>query len=419
MKRPKMNFKVLFDNDKFLWFFSFLFAFMMWFTVVNTIYTSTDRTITGVPVSFNTAGTSLEALGLDAVLDEPLTVKVDISGERSIVAEVDREDILVEADLTGVTAAGEYTIRLSASDRLGRGFDVTGVHPREVQVRFDRTVTKTLPVTVDLSGLTYPDGYVIGDEYVNVQSVTISGPESDVSRVVSCVARAKKAGGITKTEVLDTQLVLLDADGNEIPSDYIEMSSREAAITVPLLKTKRLPITVGFLNVPDTFPLDELKYSLSKEDILIAGPESSISSMTELNVGYIDFRDMDGGDFSFGLNLPAGYINLEGDESITVSFDTTDLDSETFTVSNIRLVNVPADYEVSLITNAIRGVRVYGSTQALASLTASDLVAEVDLSSGDLSTGSSSVIVNIYAPGKGLVWCSGTYRVQISVQEKN
>ena len=44
MKRPKMNFKVLFDNDTFLWFFSFLFAFMMWFTVVNTIYTSTDRT---------------------------------------------------------------------------------------------------------------------------------------------------------------------------------------------------------------------------------------------------------------------------------------------------------------------------------------------------------------------------------------
>ncbi len=130
MKRPKMNFKVLFDNDKFLWFFSFLFAFMMWFTVVNTIYTSTDRTITGVPVSFNTAGTSLEALGLDAVLDEPLTVKVDISGERSVVAEVDREDILVEADLTGVTAAGEYTIRLSASDRLGPGVGVTGGRPQ-------------------------------------------------------------------------------------------------------------------------------------------------------------------------------------------------------------------------------------------------------------------------------------------------
>lgn len=40
MKMPKLNFKVLFDNDKFLWFLSFLFAFMLWFTVVNTIDTT-------------------------------------------------------------------------------------------------------------------------------------------------------------------------------------------------------------------------------------------------------------------------------------------------------------------------------------------------------------------------------------------
>ncbi len=418
MKKSKVNFKVLFENDNFLWLFSFLFAFMLWFMVVSTINTSADRTIAEVPVTFNTAGTSLEALGLDAVLSEPLTARVDISGERSVVADVQREDILLTADLTGVTAAGEYSIRLSAADRLGRGFDVTGVHPREVKVRFDRTVTKTFPVTVDLSRLTYPDGYVIGDEYVNVQNITISGPESDVSRVVSCVARAQKAGGITKTEVLDAPLLLLDADGNEVTGEYMELSSQSAAITVPLLKTKRLPITVGFLNVPDGFPLKELKYRLSKEDILIAGPESSISSMTELNVGYIDFRDMDGGDFNFNLTLPAGYMNLEGDESITVSFDTTGLDSEVHTVTNIRLVNVPAGYEVSPITTSIRNVRVYGSADELAALTAADLVAEVDLSSGDLSAGSSSVIANLYAPNRGLVWCSGTYRVQISVKEK-
>ena len=65
MKMPKLNFKVLFDNDKFLWFLSFLFAFMLWFTVVNTIDTTADRSITNVPVSFDSSSESLEAMGLD------------------------------------------------------------------------------------------------------------------------------------------------------------------------------------------------------------------------------------------------------------------------------------------------------------------------------------------------------------------
>ena len=417
MKMPKLNVKVLFDNDKFLWFLSFLFAFMLWSTVVNTIDTTADRSITNVPVSFDSSSESLEAMGLDVVLDEPIMVKVDMSGERSVVANVDRQDLLVQADLTGVTSAGEYTVHLSVTDRLGRDFDNLSTTPKEVTVRFDRTVKKTLSVTVDLSRLTYPDGYVIGDDYVNVQSVTISGPESDVSKVASRVVRPEKAGGITKTEVLTTDLILLDAEGNEVPSDYITMSSDTASVTVPLLKTKRLPITVDFLNVPEDFPLDELRYTLSKEDLLVAGPESSINSMTELSVGYIDFRDLDCGEYNFNLNLPAGFINLEGDESITVSIDTTGIISRTMSVSEIRLENVPDGYTVTPVTTAIRDVTVYGRSDIMETLTEEDLVAVVDLSDMDLSEGTSSAIANLSVPGKGLVWCSGTYRVQFSVQE--
>ena len=320
MKMPKLNFKVLFDNDKFLWFLSFLFAFMLWFTVVNTIDTTADRSITNVPVSFDSSSESLEAMGLDVVLDEPIMVKVDMSGERSVVANVDRQDLLVQADLTGVTSAGEYTVHLSVTDRLGRDFDNLSTTPKEVTVRFDRTVKKTLSVTVDLSRLTYPDGYVIGDDYVNVQSVTISGPES------------------------------------------------------------------------------------------------SINSMTELSVGYIDFRDLDSGEYNFNLNLPAGFINLEGDESITVSIDTTGIISRTMSVSEIRLENVPDGYTVTPVTTAIRDVTVYGRSDIMETLTEEDLVAVVDLSDMDLSEGTSSAIANLSAPGKGLVWCSGTYRVQFSVQ---
>ena len=146
-------------------------------------------------------------------------------------------------------------------------------------------------------------------------------------------------------------------------------------------------------------------------------PESSISSMTELSVGYIDFRDLDGGEYNFNLNLPAGFINLEGDESITVGVDTSGVISRTMSVSNIRFEHVPEGYTVTPVTTSIRDVVVYGRSDQMAALTDQDLVAVVDLEEMDLSEGSSSAIAELSAPGKGLVWCSGTYRVQFSVQE--
>lgn len=122
MKMPKLNFKVLFDNDKFLWFLSFLVCLhAVVHRRINTIDTTADRSITNVPVSFDSSSESLEAMGLDVVLDEPIMVKVDMSGERSVVANVDRQDLLVQADLTGVTSAGEYTVHLSVTDRPGTG----------------------------------------------------------------------------------------------------------------------------------------------------------------------------------------------------------------------------------------------------------------------------------------------------------
>ena len=87
------------------------------------------------------------------------------------------------------------------------------------------------------------------------------------------------------------------------------------------------------------------------------------------------------------------------------------------TVTNIQLTGVPEDYTVTLVTTSIRGVTVHGRTADLAALTAEDLVATVDLSEVELGQGSSSVVADIAAPDKGLVWCSGTYRVQISVQQ--
>lgn len=60
---------------------------------------------------------------------------------------------------------------------------------------------------------------------------------------------------------------------------------------------------------------------------------------------------------------------------------------------------------------------VYRRSDIMETLTEEDLVAVVDLSDMDLSEGTGSALQISPHRAKGLVWCSGTYRVQFSVQE--
>ena len=55
----------------------------------------------------------------------------------------------------------------------------------------------------------------------------------------------------------------------------------------------------------------------------------------------------------------------------------------------------------------------------MATLSGSDLVAEVDMSTKDVSSpGPYTMPVRISAPGKGLAWASGDYTVLVNIRER-
>ncbi len=51
-------------------------------------------------------------------------------------------------------------------------------------------------------------------------------------------------------------------------------------------------------------------------------------------------------------------------------------------------------------------------------LTAKDIVAEIDFSERELSTGSSSLPVSISVPGRKLAWAVGEYAAVVTIDEK-
>ena len=226
-------------------------------------------------------------------------------------------------------------------------------------------------------------------------------------------------GNLTKTTTFTSDIVLLDKDGHEIDASMLTMDVKQAEVVVPILKTVDLPVTVSFLNAPANLNLDTLKYTISNETITVAGPVDEIGKHSEIVLGYIDFKSLDlDSSFTFDVELPEEFTNVAHTETVTVTFDWTDMVEKEFTITNLSLMNIPTDYTAKLLTNKITKVKVIGPAQVLESMTSDDLVAQIDLSKRAVETGQFKTAVTISAPTKNLVWTVGDYTAVVVVSEK-
>lgn len=256
------------------------------------------------------------------------------------------------------------------------------------------------------------------DVLISPSEVNVTGPDAEIAKIARCVVDVSLEE-LTKTESLKGQILLYDKDGNRIETEELTLDQTEAEVTIPVLRSMKLPVTVEFLNVPEGFPLDEMPYKLSSETITVAGPVDQVERTTELVAGYIDFKEL-GLDsaYLFDVELPDSFINVENVEQVSVEFDTSQMEEKVFNLAELRIVNQPVDFDVTVLTKRIGNVTVVGPSDILEGMIAGDLVAQVDLSDRELTEGQSSFPVSVYAPTKGLVWARGNYSAILVLKEK-
>ena len=211
-----------------------------------------------------------------------------------------------------------------------------------------------------------------------------------------------------------------DANNNKLEFDqYLTYTPQTINVTVPGYKQKTVPLTFAFTNVPDGFPIDQLKYEMSHSEITIATPNNAVDSISELSVGNIDFRKVDVGSvITLDVNLPSSYRNVDNITQVTVTFPSEGMGSKLLTISNLNIVNTPAEYNIQLVTNRLSNVKIVGDADVVKGITAADVVASIDLMDTTVTTGQFSVPVKISIPNKGLVWAAGEYTVVIRASEK-
>ena len=415
-------FDKLMKDKRMILLISLAIAVISWVAVQSNSNEPRSLRITDIPIDFSSGSEISSQMELQPIGVENVTCQVYVEAVPTVLGTITADDISVTPSLTSVTGAGTFDLKLNYRNISNKDFIITRQSPETIRVKFDRLMTRTFPIEADINGLTYPEDCLVEKEIVTPSQVTLKGPEIDLSKVDRCVVKLDLSEPITSPKVLQGEISLLDAEGNEVSKENITMDADTADVTIPVKRRVELPLKVEFMNVPSGFPVEELqnRMTLSHDTLQVAANPDIIDNYTEIHLGYIDLKTLDmTQDYTFDVTskLPDSFTNIDNVETVVAQFDDTGIGTMDLYVDNFVLVNQPDNYDATVV-NARLSVHLMGDEEVLATVTGNDVVAEIDLSDRSVTAGQFSIPVNVYLPSKGLVWAVGDYGAVVQVQEK-
>lgn len=413
------------NHPAFSMLLALLCGFIAWTVVTVYVDPQGSVTVQDVPINYANSASTYTSQGLDIVEKPDIeTVDVKVTGNSTIIGNIQNSDIMVYPSYAGVSGAGKVTLRLQA--RLVNTTDFPGniecvvENPKTIDVVFDEVSEKTLPITVDASAVSVADGYMLNKTTAVPAEITLRGPTTELDQVASVVATVPGDGELSDTTTVPATLELRDENGKTFTPQYTTMDSDTANVTLTIYQVRELPLVVDFIGTPTNFDTKSLKYSLSQDTLRVAGPARTVSALEELTVTDFDLaREFElGRDYQRLVELPAGIVSLDGVTSVTLSFDTEDMASTTLNISNIKPINVPSNYEIEVLSSLVSGVTLYGPADEIEAISADSVVAQIDCQSVNLTVGQQSIPVTIQIPSSTRVFATGSYTVQCEVVAK-
>ncbi len=398
---------------------SVIIAIFIWFAVETVIEPGSTQTYS-VPVDFTFNDAAYKSQGLSIVSVPSKTVNVTVQGDGTVLAGMSESDILVYPDYSSIKGAGEYSLRLVVRNAGTKRFEITNDNLGFVDLVFDKFIANTYNIGVNITGVEIAEGYYMDVPVVSPQTVTLNGPENSVNRVASVVANIVLDEQRSESAIVTSRLVYLDEAGGEIQADDIVADVEQVEVTVPIYRIVELPLTVEFTNVPTGFDPAVLQATLSNKTIRIAGSSSQIDSLTSISAGIVDLSSLKlGDDVILNITLPESVKNVDGLQSVTVSFEgTSNYTTKTITVTEIQAINVPSNVEITFPSEQINSVTLVGDAQELEALLDTSVVGVVDFSPTNLgvTNGQQTTPVQIIVPSGETIFATGSYTILCDVK---
>ncbi len=195
------------------------------------------------------------------------------------------------------------------------------------------------------------------------------------------------------------------------------MSFKTISVSVPVYKIKTVPIKCAYTNKPaDYTPVATVKLGDREvTEIEVEGTPDIINKIDFVELEAIDFYKIGktSNTFSKAFVLPSGVTTAEEQPTPQITLDTANLKVKTFKITRVVAVNNDKNYTIKL--NQPVTVKICGPKNAIDSLKASQLYAEVDLKGK--TVGEQSLSIKAKSSVKDNVWQTDSIEAKVTVSK--
>ncbi|MBQ2847968.1 MAG: hypothetical protein IJE74_06910 [Clostridia bacterium] len=418
--KKKQRISDLFYDNRFLFVFSLVVAVGFWLVASVEFGTEVTETIKGVPVQIDYEKTE-ENFGLEPFGETNFTVNVTVSGKKYVVDSDDISDDIIITTSTVVSSPGMHNLKLDVTTKTDRpAYDIIGISKDEIEVYFDYSKTKEFLVEADIqiADNAVGEGYCLGDYvFQEANKVSISGPETQVSKIEKVVASAAVDESISENTTVNALLSVITKDGST--ANYIKFNrkSNYLQITIPVYKISTLPVECGFSNIPldyiNSFPFE---VTVEPSSAVFGIPEKKLEGITGFEIETIDFSQLHSGINTFEIYASdiSGVEILDATEKFTVTVDMGNLSSEMIEApSNVTFNNVPSGMNAELAGLSFTYITVYGPKESVEAINKDDMVLVADLKNIDDSASGEVMVPVTFSTSD--CWSYGSYIATVNI----
>ena len=415
-----LSLRKLLYNKRFTIPFSLVAAFIFWLIIMINQNPDADRTFTDVPVTINLENTFAAENGMEIIGDiSSQKFTVTIKGPRYVVSALQSDDIYVYASAAAINAPGEYQLEVSGGrNTVVSDYEFISISPSTVNVTLDYVDTKEFTIKARAEGASAAEGLIAETAVVSgteSDTITIKGPRTVINTIDSVVAYAQVNETLSESTTFDAEIQLFDENGEQIDASVLTLSESAVKVTVPISKSKSVPVVADFSNLPSGFSKSSISYKVNHGTVTVIGTPDAIDKITQVTLSAIDITTVSKSSYSFDVSpkLPEGVRLLDSIEDFTVTVDVSDYSERSFTVSEIKYKGLSSGLNSSSGA-VIRNVKICGPRSVINKLTADMLYAETDLT--DMAAGEHTVFVTVRCDEYNNIWQVGPYSTTVKIQ---
>lgn len=424
LKNIKNHILNSFNNNTATIIYSVIIAILIWFVISITIYPTTPKTFSNIPLEIDITGTSAEENDLSVIEASAKNVTVTIKGDRSRIGSLTEKDLTAKAVIENVNSAGEKSLNIDVESKdTDVKFEVTDIKPSKVSVMFDRIDTREYELSVNAPNVTAAskDLYMDADDFkVTPSTVEITGPSTQLDSIDDAQVYVDTKQEInTASTFYSKEIVLFDKNESKINADNMTFNSKEFSIDIPVYMQKELDLVYDLRYAPNNFDTSSLNLELNVDKISLASPNTDLLNIDTWNIGQIPLYDIDL-DFnkSFTLEFPANYKDLTNVSTVTANLNQEGLEKKTVTVNDISIVNAPSNYDCVVNTYGLT-FDIIGPEKDLEEITEKDIIVSVDLLKYTIQSTNFTAAANISFPNYNKVWAVGLQKVSVTAKPTN